>query len=201
MKKTDLQNTIAWTGYNVGFGAKKNFATYDIMSKVPTVTSLLVTSIGIIGLGWPELVNKCVSAFLLIIGITAFAIEKFCDDPSEFMREGERENKLFFNLKDLYFNVKAKEEDADVSEEETEFKRLKDEFYSGTKARQLLTADWGAHYKFFNQYDIKWIDKEIGGFNWWRDKFPSSLKGAILLVLILAALIFAMIQYCPDCPM
>ena len=50
MKKTDLQNTIAWTGYNVGFGAKKNFATYDIMSKVPTVTSLLVTSIGIIGL-------------------------------------------------------------------------------------------------------------------------------------------------------
>jgi hypothetical protein len=200
MKKRDLQNAIAKTGYNVGFGAKKNLASYDIISKVPTVTSLLVTSIGIIGLGWPELVNKCVSALLLIIGIIAFAIEKFCDDPSEFMLEGERENILFIKLKDLYFNVKAKAEDDDVSEEETEFKRLKVEFYSGTKARQLLTADWWAHYKFFNQYDIKWINDEIGGFKNWRDKFPSSLKIAILLVFVLAVLIFVMIQYCPDCP-
>ncbi len=199
MRKNDLQKEIAMTGYNVGFGAKKNFASYAIMIYVPPFISILVTVIGIIGLGWPELVNKCVSAFLLIIGIVAFAIEKFCDDPNKFNQEGERENKLFYDLKDLYFNVKAKAEDADVSKEEKEFKQLKMDFLFGTKSRQLPIADWLAHYKFFNQYDIKWIADESGGFNWWKDKFPSSLKLDIFLFLIFFALMFALIKNCPDC--
>lgn len=34
MRRDDLLKHIADTGYNVGFGAKKHFATYDITDKV-----------------------------------------------------------------------------------------------------------------------------------------------------------------------
>ena len=33
MKRDDLLKCIAETGYNVGFGAKKNLATYDLVEK------------------------------------------------------------------------------------------------------------------------------------------------------------------------
>ena len=35
MNKSNLLMSIAETGYNVGFGAKKHFATYDIVQKAP----------------------------------------------------------------------------------------------------------------------------------------------------------------------
>ena len=35
MDKNTLLKMIAETGYNVGFGAKKHFATYDIVEKAP----------------------------------------------------------------------------------------------------------------------------------------------------------------------
>ena len=35
MNKAELLKCIAETGYNVGFGAKKHFATYDLLEKMP----------------------------------------------------------------------------------------------------------------------------------------------------------------------
>ncbi len=37
MTKDDLLKDIAETGYNVGFGAKRHFATYNITQKIPSV--------------------------------------------------------------------------------------------------------------------------------------------------------------------
>lgn len=47
MNKEDLLKHIAQTGYNIGYGAKKHFATYDIASKAPGTISFLTFGIGL----------------------------------------------------------------------------------------------------------------------------------------------------------
>ena len=47
MKRDDLLKCIADTGYNVGFGAKKHFATYDLVEKSPGWISFLSIAFGI----------------------------------------------------------------------------------------------------------------------------------------------------------
>ena len=37
MDKNDLLKQIAEASYNIGYGAKKHFATYDIVEKVPNI--------------------------------------------------------------------------------------------------------------------------------------------------------------------
>jgi hypothetical protein len=46
MDKNNLQKQIAETAYNVGFGAKKPFASYDIIDKMPGVISFLSLATG-----------------------------------------------------------------------------------------------------------------------------------------------------------
>ena len=198
MQKKDLMNAIARTGYNVGYGSKKNFSSYDIITTLPTCISILVIIIGIIGLGWPELSNKCVSVATLVVGIISFSIEKFSDNPDDYRKEGERENRLFYKLKNLYLNVKGKDEKADLSTEEQEFEELKNDFYSNTIAKQILLASSIAHFKFFCQYDIKWIEEEID-FKFWRDKVPFSLLSSLVILVIIGLCSYFIFFHCPDC--
>ena len=41
MRQEDLLNQIAETAYNVGFGAKKHFATYDMIEKLPGIINFI----------------------------------------------------------------------------------------------------------------------------------------------------------------
>ncbi|MDD2815100.1 MAG: hypothetical protein PHP00_05095 [Thiotrichaceae bacterium] len=51
MTKEDLLiKSIADTGYNVGFGAKKHFATYDIVEKMPGFINFISIVFGIYAL-------------------------------------------------------------------------------------------------------------------------------------------------------
>ena len=50
MDKNDLLKHIAETGYNVGFGAKLHFATYDIVDKTPGLIGFISTAVGIFSL-------------------------------------------------------------------------------------------------------------------------------------------------------
>ena len=47
MNKLDLLKSIAEKGYDVGFGAKKHFATYDIIEKTPGLISFSSMAFGI----------------------------------------------------------------------------------------------------------------------------------------------------------
>lgn len=66
MTREGMLKVIARHGYNVGFGAKNNFATYDIVCKMPDWISLLSLTIGVFT---PALADHVVSATLIIIGV------------------------------------------------------------------------------------------------------------------------------------
>lgn len=94
MNKESLLKEIATNGYNVGFGAKKNFASYDILIKLPSWVGFISLSIGILQLGYDSLGgNKELSAFLIIISVAIMYLNCFNAKIDDFNEEGIRTHK------------------------------------------------------------------------------------------------------------
>ena len=72
---------------------------------------------------------------------------------------------------------------SDFCEEINELAQIELEFNSNCISKQILFSDWYAHYKFFWQHQIEWIDEQKH-FRFWRDKLPLSFMVVCLLSLI-----------------
>lgn len=188
MTKEDLLKQIAESGYNIGFGAKKSFATFDIVDKIPGILNFCALAIGILALVIDELNIKIVSASLIIFGVIGIYISKYDDKKDEYAILGSEIKKLFNELKSLYHSVKAKSDDTNFDEDISKMKEIEDKFYSITIPKQILFSDWYAHYKFFWQWatHIKWLESELK-LTFWENKIPLSFLvfiGVVLLIFI-----------------
>jgi len=181
MEKEDLLKQIADAAYNVGFGAKKHFATYDMVEKTPGLIAFSSMAVGIFGLVIDMLSTKFLSATFLVLGITGFYTERYIADKDEYAGKGTILTKLFNELKALYFKVKSSNID-DLSNDEEELNNILDRYYENCLHKQILFSDWYAHYKFFWQHQIDWIDEQKN-FRFWRDKVPLSLTFFFLVLL------------------
>lgn len=188
MTKEDLLKQIAESGYNIGFGAKKSFATFDIVDKIPGILNFCVLAIGILALVIDELNIKIVSASLIIFGVIGIYISKYDDKKDEYATSGSKITEMFNELKSLYHLVKAKSDDTNFDEDISKMKEIEDKFYSITIPKQILFSDWYAHYKFFWQWatHIKWLESELK-LTFWENKIPLSFLvfiGVVLLIFI-----------------
>lgn len=188
MTKEDLLKQIAESAYNIGFGAKKNLATFDIVDKIPGILNFCALAIGILALFIDELNIKIVSASLIIFGVIGIYISKYDDKKDEYATSGSKIIELFNELKSLYHSVKAKSDDTNFDEDISKMKEIEDKFYSITIPKQILFSDWYAHYKFFWQWatHIKWLETELK-LTFWGNKIPLSLIvfiGVALLIFI-----------------
>ena len=188
MTKEDLLKQIAESAYNIGFGAKKNLATFDIVDKIPGILNFCALAIGILALFIDELNIKIVSASLIIFGVIGIYISKYDDKKDEYATSGSKIIELFNELKSLYHSVKAKSDDTNFDEDISKMKEIEDKFYSITIPKQILFSDWYAHYKFFWQWatHIKWLESELK-LTFWENKIPLSFLvfiGVVLLIFI-----------------
>ena len=188
MTKEDLLKQIAESAYNIGFGAKKNLATFDIVDKIPGILNFCALAIGILALVIDELNIKIVSASLIIFGVIGIYISKYDDKKDEYATSGSKIIELFNELKSLYHSVKAKSDDTNFDEDISKMKEIEDKFYSITIPKQILFSDWYAHYKFFWQWatHIKWLESELK-LTFWENKIPLSFLvfiGVVLLIFI-----------------
>ena len=72
MKKNEALNYIATCAYNVGYGAKKNLATYDIVEKVPGWISFASIAFGILSLKYFSAnLSGHAGVFLTIFGVVS----------------------------------------------------------------------------------------------------------------------------------
>ena len=173
MQKEDLLKQIADAAYNVGFGAKKHFATYDLVEKAPGIIAFSSMGVGIFGLVIDILSTKFLSATFLVLGIAGFYIERYNPDKDNYAEKGTVLTKLYNELKTLYYKVKASNSE-DFGRDEKELEIILDRYYKNCFHKQILLSDWYAHYKFFWQHQIDWIDEQKH-FKFWRDKVPLSL--------------------------
>jgi hypothetical protein len=174
MKKFDLLKVIAEKGYDVGFGAKKHFATYDIVNKAPNFISVISISIGIFALFIDTLSSKHISAILIVVGIFSLVISFYDEKKEEYLKVGTKSTQLYNQLKELYYKVNKKDIDDDFSENIAQLDEIQNEFYEISLGKQILLSDWYAHYKFFWQHQFSWLEEQLK-FSFWRDKVPLSL--------------------------
>ena len=188
MRKDDLLKQIADTAYNVGFGAKKHFATYDIVEKAPGWIGFISLGVGVFALFIDVLATKHMSAILIVLGISGLLINLYSEVKQTYEQKGVVLTKLFNELKSLYFVVKALDK-SDLTEEAEQLAEIEARYYSNCISKQILFSDWYAHYKFFWQHQIDWIDEQKY-FNFWRDKVPLSFV-LVLVMFILVLIVLA----------
>ncbi len=70
--------------------------------------------------------------------------------------------------------MQSKSNSDDLSLLIEEHRQLEHRYYAVGLSKQILFSDWYAHYKFFWQHQIEWVDEQKK-FNFFRDKDTSEL--------------------------
>ncbi|AMK75938.1 MULTISPECIES: SLATT domain-containing protein [Methylomonas] len=182
MDKNDLLKHIAETGYNVGFGAKKHFATYDIVDKLPGLIGFVSTAVGIFSLFIDVLTDNYLSATFIVLGICGLYISFYDATKIDYETSAKEITKIFNDLKRLYYKAKSAKPD-DLAAIETELMALENKYYQVAISKQILFSDWYAHYKFFWQHQIGWIEEQKT-FSFLRDKIPLSFSFFVLILVV-----------------
>jgi len=182
MKKEDLLRSIAETAYNVGFGAKKHFATHDIVSKAPGLISFFSLSFGIYALIFDVLNVKYFSATLIVLGVVSLYVSHYNSIRTQYAESGEKLTSYFNDLKRLYLEVKAI--DSGLDEQVESLSVIEKSYIDVSSANQIIFSNWYAHYKFFCEQQIGWIDEQLN-FKLFRDKIPFSFFVWLTIFLII----------------
>lgn len=183
MNKADLLKSIAEKGYDVGFGAKKHFATYDIIEKTPDLISFISMTVGVYALCIDNLSDKLVSATFIVMGIVGLYISMNNHKKDDYEKSGSALTRYFNELKALYIEVKGEKDDTKLPDYQKRLTEIEIKFYSDSISKQIMFSNWYAHYKFFWEHQIDWIDEQLH-FKLFRDKIPLSLLLVMLAVSI-----------------
>lgn len=183
MDRAHALRRIADAGYNVGFGAKKHFSTYDIVDKAPGWIGFFSLAVGVFALYIDVLATKHVSAVMIVLGIAGLIISTYSEEKQKYEQIGVQLTMLFNQLKTLYLSVKSSDK-VDFSDEIDKLAKIEVEFSTNSLSKQIFLSDWYAHYKFFWQHQIDWIDEQKH-LRFWRDKVPLSFSITIILLLVL----------------
>lgn len=184
MNKPAVLKLIRDTAYNTGYGAKLNFATFDIAEKVPGFLAFIQLVVGVYALVYDELTVPRIGAVLVVIGICALYLNGYQADKPKYDKAGKDMTDHFNSLKALYFEAKSFPDDHDFTNILAMHNAIRDEANSTTISKQVLCADWYAHYKFFWQQETNWLEEEQR-FKFFRDKLPLTFTGLIGIGFIL----------------
>lgn len=182
MNKEGFLRNIAETAYNVGFGAKKHFATYDITLKAPGLIGFVSFAFGVFALIYDDLNIKAISATFLVLGVSGIYISRYESGRDEYANNGKQLTDLFNDLKRLYYRLSGDE--PLTQEHRDELARIERAYTEVSCPHQMIFSNWYAHYKFFWEQQIGWIDEQLH-FKFLRDKIPLSLSVFIGFVVVL----------------
>lgn len=184
MNKENLLKLIAETGYNVGFGAKRNFATFDLVEKAPGWLSFISLAVGVYALFIPSLASTHVAAAMVLFGIATLYIGFYQQDKQKYEDAGKELTRCFHELRSLYYQVNSMPNESDFTSQLMSHQALCDRNLTISVSKQIFLSDWYAHFKFFWQQQIEWIDEQKK-FRFWRDKVPLSFTASALLLAIM----------------
>jgi hypothetical protein len=192
MNRDQLLKEVATTGYNVLYSAKKHFATFDIVEKVPGWLTISTIAVGIFGLIIPALTNNYLSAAILVIGVASIYFNQFQDSREKYAEAGGKLVSNFNVLRGIYHDAKSRAPGDNVDDLEVRYREALQEAEHVWLHKHIFISDWYAHYKIFWQAQIDWLDEQLH-FKFWRDKVPLTLTLTVVVPLI-AGLSFAAFQ-------
>lgn len=197
MTQASLLKNIAQTGYNIGFGAKKHFSTYDCYRIIPKLISLIVLCIGVLQL--TSIYKKSVtgdvpdiiSASLIIVALIALAIDFLSKDLERYNRSGKELLLMFNTLRQLYNNVKDSDKDADFTAQFAQLSEIERRLPEVAISEQAILTHILTNLRFFGEMQIDWIDEQLH-FKC-KDKFPFYHPEAFLLYALILFVIAVVI--------
>lgn len=193
MSKSAILRQIRDTALSTGYGAKLNFATFDITEKVPGLLAFVQLVVGVYALIDQDLTAPKVGAMLVIIGISALYLNCYQSDKPKYEKAGKDMTDRFNSLKALYFEAKSFPDDHDFTDIMVRHNEIRDEANSITISKQVLCSDWYAHYKFFWQQETNWLEEEQK-FKLMRDKLPLTFTVTVAVGFI--AWLGWLVPYC-----
>lgn len=183
MDKENLLKMIAESGYNLGYGAKKHFATFDLIEKMPGWLSFVAFVVGIYALFVPPLATNQVSAVMILFGISSLYISAYNAEKQNYEAGGKHLTDCYNKLRSMYYEVKSLPDAADFSSHVVAHDTLYSNAFAHTVSKQIFLSDWYAHYKFFWQQEIQWIDEQKH-FTLMRDKLPLTFSVTVFLAAL-----------------
>ncbi|MEE4677702.1 SLATT domain-containing protein [Pseudomonas alliivorans] len=187
MNRDSLLKSIAETGYNVGFGGRKHWATYDIVNKIPGLIGFIGTAAGVFSLVYESLSAKNVSATMALLGVVGIYISAYDSKKSDYEKVATEITQIFNGLRDLYRQVEALTGTVNFDPYSLRLANYESQYYNISISKQILFSDWYAHYKFFWQYQIDWV-QEQKKFSFCRDKVPLTAWLALGAIFLSCAL-------------
>lgn len=181
MTKSDLLKNIAELGYDVGYGAKKHFATYDCASTIPGFITFSTFAAGVFFLLFDFQAKKYFAALFIVLGTLGWRVNLWSVDKEKYEQVGKQLTVLFNEVRLLYYDVKASDGDK-LGSSESRLRELRNKYVDMGISKQMLFSDWYAHYKFFCQQQVGWIDEQLN-FRLFRDKIPLSFSVSVMCVL------------------
>jgi SMODS and SLOG-associating 2TM effector domain 6 len=185
LTKQELLKYVANAGYDIGFGAKKHFASYDIIEKGPGWLGFASLVGGIYSLFVPLWATTHVAAIFVIFGVVSLYIGFYGSDKARYEEAGKELTKAFHDLEVIHRKVKSMPEETDFSAQLQRVQEIRSQVLSKSLSKQIFLSDWYAHYKFFWIAQIDWMH-ESRPFRFWRDKIPLTVYFTIV-VLVFAA--------------
>lgn len=155
--KKDLLLKIALKGYTIGYAANLNFATYDMVKKLPGIISFMSIVVGVFGLVWTEFTTKIISVGVLVLGISSIYIERFTPNIESYCKRGSKNTEQLNSLRNLYSKVKQLDENSNFQIMESEYEQI--------------------------EKDISWMNDEIH-FKLWKDKIPQTAKVCFVILIV-----------------
>lgn len=174
---------IAESGYNLGYGAKKHFATFDLIEKMPGWLSLIAFIVGIYALFIPVLATNQFSAAMILFGIASLYITAYNSEKQKYEDGGKNLTGCYNKLRSMYYEVQSLPDSTDFSSYVKAHDDLYGSAFAHTVSKQIFLSDWYAHYKFFWQQEIQWIDEQKN-FTLFKDKLPLTLTLTLVAVLV-----------------
>jgi len=198
MNRKVVLKKIAESGYNIGFGGKKHFVTYDLYRIFPRLIGIATIMVGIIQLTdlFEDFVNPyasdILSALLIIVGVLGLVIDLSSENKESYEVVGKKLLSYFNELRSMYNEVDGLIDESNLSTYNDRIKQINDEADHLSMSKQAIGTHIITHLGFFYVMQSKWVVNELK--LTWKDKFPllhweSFLLCGILFLLVVITLL------------
>jgi hypothetical protein len=181
MDINNLKKHIAETAYNVGYSAKLHFASYEMIERLPGLISFFSMAFGIYALAFSNFSTKFMSCTLLVLGLIGLYISMKNGDKKIYEEKGIALTDLFNELKHLMLD--AKSQSPNTTDIANKLNDIEQRYNNSCASSHIMFATWFAHYKFFWEQQIAWIDEQRK-FGFFRDKVPLSFWISLIVTVI-----------------
>ena len=183
VKREYLVKQIAATGYDILYSAKKHFATFDIVAKVPGWITIITLTVGVLALAVPAFNNVVLGVATIAVGIGSIFFGTFQDERSKYADAGGQLLSHYYALRTLYYEVQSRDESESTADLEAKYHEIFSQSQKVWLHKHIFISDWYAHYKIFWQSQIEWLDEQLN-FTLFRDKLPLSFTATVALGFI-----------------